>query len=703
MARQLGGWTVQRRLGRGGMGTVFHCTNTLVPSIQAAVKTMDPALARSRRSRQRFIREAEVLFTLDHPHIVQVRNLQMDHDPPFLEMAFVPGRTLGSALASGVLTRGAALSVAGQLCSALHHMQHRGVFHRDIKPNNIILSGEHATLVDFGLVTEAREGTLSRPGALFGTLPYVPPEWGGATRPEGAAWDRYALGVVLFECFTGRPAFVQPTEGSFVEQLARVQDDKSARPCLDPGPTTPDAARAVVRQLTARDPTGRDLDLARAADTLSRLRATWSASDADRPVHAASNPDHVPLSSATWAGPATHTDLDPPAAAPTAVPASMYAETGHTLVPDDLPGSPPEVAPPAPPARSRWPRRLAAGVPLGLLSMAAVAFLATRPPPPPPPAAAVPLELVLSPDPPALPVALTLDGEPLEDGRTPLLTAGPHTLRIVLGEGCTSPEDSPHCAFLDESFTIDDQGTGARRRVRLPDIVPRTVTLTAASGDALRARRLDGTWTEPAPATVLADQLPGVRSVVLQAGACPDTVCGTDCPTTCAERSVPVTIPFAESGPVVLVVDLAAPKPAATPPPARPPALVSVGRFARWLARHPEYQQGGARTGSLSARYLRGWSGTTPPAALASGAPISDRTPVEAVAATVARTVCSGRGGLRKADASPRTWSVQGGGTTPTFELRAGPEGTVLLEHTGATLPVRDTDARPLVGFRCQR
>ena len=187
---QLGAWSVRRRLGRGGMGTVYHCHNPLVPGIEAAVKTMDASLSRSVSSRKRFIREAEVLFSLDHPHSVKVRNLQMDHVPPFLEMDFVAGNSLGGLLAAGSLTRGAATSLAAQMSSAVHYLHGRGVFHRDIKPDNIIMSGERATLVDFGLVSEDHQATLNRPGALFGTLQYVPPEWGGGRRPDGAAWDR---------------------------------------------------------------------------------------------------------------------------------------------------------------------------------------------------------------------------------------------------------------------------------------------------------------------------------------------------------------------------------------------------------------------------------------------------------------------------------------------------------------------------------
>ena len=101
-------WVVEQRLGGGGMGTVYRCHNRDARRIQAAIKVLDPRFSSSSDIRRRFVREAELLFELDHPHIVKVRNVRMDADPPFIEMAFVEGASLAEHLEGGALAPGAA-------------------------------------------------------------------------------------------------------------------------------------------------------------------------------------------------------------------------------------------------------------------------------------------------------------------------------------------------------------------------------------------------------------------------------------------------------------------------------------------------------------------------------------------------------------------------------------------------------------------
>jgi len=687
------------------MGTVYHCHHTQVSGLEAAVKTMDPVTARSPRNRRRFVREAEVLFTLDHPHIVKVRNVHMDHDPPFLEMDFVAGTPLGQLLSARTLTRGAATTIAMQLCSALDHLHARGVFHRDIKPDNIIVAGEHATLVDFGLVTEDQHATLSRPGALFGTLQYVPPEWGGAARPDGTAWDRYSLGVVIYEAFTATPAFRPPAEGTFVQQLTVVQDRKRTLPHLDPGLDLPEVVRELVRKLTARAPEDRGVDLARAAADLARLRSQMSAQEAALVPPPLPDTTTVSVSPRTW-----HSHADAARVARTAVPEDLAtAPSPHDTVPAPPPDRPPgptlvplthiEAEPEAPPPPSRLPWLAAAVLGVSGMALAMALWPAPAEPPPPPAPSAWPLTLVVTPDPPALPVDVHLDGEPVTLDALPEVASGSHQLQIWMGTDCTPPGSTEHCAELVEDFVVDDRGTGARRRIRLPEVVSRTVTVSSSTNTALRVHA-GSTFTDPHTEVALDPLLPGVHPLVVQAGTCPDTPCTDGCPDTCAETALSVVVPFDDAGPITLVVDLEAPAP---PKKAAVPRLFSVGRMVRWLERHPDYQPGGSATRGLSSRYLRGWTGSTPPERLASGATIGENTPVEAVSAKVAQRVCAGRGGLLPVDAAPGRWSVADGGPTPWFELRASGSGTVLLQNDGTVLPVTSSDARPMVGFRCVR
>ncbi len=699
------------------MGTVYHCHNPLVPGIEAAVKTMDPSLARSVRSRKRFIREAEVLFSLDHPHIVKVRNVQMDHDPPFLEMEFVAGQSLGALLNARSFARGAATSLAAQLASAVHYLHSRGVFHRDIKPDNIIFADERATLVDFGLVSEDHRATLNRPGALFGTLQYVPPEWGGATRPDGASWDRYSLGVVIYEAFTGEPAFASPpVDASFIDQLTMVQDQKRARPFLDLGPEVPPAIRELVRLLTAVEPADRACDLAAAAAVLVDVRARMSPTEAARtpfdappPIAAkAATTVELPLydMAVVNADSTQHRVPDdgtvPVEATTHKLPsADATGEAWPTLVPSDSAHVSMVDAPPveAPPRRFPWVPAL---VGLALVLGLAVVFWPSRAPTPvlPPVVQSWPLQLVLTPDAPPLPVRLTLDDVVVVPDPPPSVSPGPHTLVLRIGQDCGGGTLPEHCAELVESFAVDDSGTGAHRRVRLPEVVPRTASFASPHTADLRVKLPDLPWTDTTPRPTAEDLLPGRYSAIVQAGDCPDDSCADACPSTCAEQVVDFVVPFQDSGNIDISVDIQAPEP---PKAARPPGLMSVGRFVRWLDQHPEYQPGGARTTGLSTRYLRGWSGSTPPATLASGAPIDAGTPVEAVAPGVAERACAGRGGLLSVDAAPGSWAVPDGGPVPWFEIRAGAAGPVLLQSDGTVLPVQRGDARPMVGFRCAR
>ena len=168
-------WVVEARLGGGGMGTVYRCHNQHARRIRAAIKVLEHRAASSGELRQRFVREAELLFELDHPHIVKVRNIRMESDPPFIEMAFVEGASLADHLGVGPLAAGAAARVVGQLASALHHCHERGVAHRDVKPANILLGGQQATLVDFDA---AEAGVPCRLAGPWGRCPTPRPSGG---------------------------------------------------------------------------------------------------------------------------------------------------------------------------------------------------------------------------------------------------------------------------------------------------------------------------------------------------------------------------------------------------------------------------------------------------------------------------------------------------------------------------------------------
>lgn len=222
-------WKVEKSLGAGGMGSVYRCHNRSARRILAAIKVLDAALTRHASIRNRFIREAEILFSLDHPHIVKVRNVRIDANPPYLEMEFVEGESLESRLARGSVPVADAIAMATQMADALVYLHARGIRHRDIKPSNILVQRDgRAKLVDFGIATEADNATLSEGGQVFGSVAFVPPEWARPGELDPVLWDLYALGICLFEALTGAVAFDIPASGSPSSAFSRSSWPNSA-------------------------------------------------------------------------------------------------------------------------------------------------------------------------------------------------------------------------------------------------------------------------------------------------------------------------------------------------------------------------------------------------------------------------------------------------------------------------------------------
>ncbi|MCA9572181.1 MAG: serine/threonine protein kinase [Myxococcales bacterium] len=248
-------WAIDHALGRGGMGTVFACHNKDAPAIRAAIKVLDGFAEFHPIARKRFLREAEILYGLDHPNLVRVANIVLDQRPPYIEMELVEGVPLTRLLASGPLALDTALGHARQIADALAYLHRRKVFHRDVKPENLIVQPDGTVkLVDFGLAKKAGLDITVQGTSAFGTVEYCPPEWMDAEALEPAAWDCYALGVVLHEMLTGQMAFRTPEGLSQADEvlwiLARKHDLEDG---LDPGPAFPDAVRALVGDLTALD------------------------------------------------------------------------------------------------------------------------------------------------------------------------------------------------------------------------------------------------------------------------------------------------------------------------------------------------------------------------------------------------------------------------------------------------------------------
>jgi len=205
------------------MGVVYRARQVQLDRV-VALKILHPEKAESADLQARFEREAKVLASLQHPHIVQIFDLGRKDRLYYIVMEFVEGTTLRERTRRGIAPPEEAVGIMEQVCRALEYAHAKGVVHRDIKPENILLDKDGQVKVsDFGLAKilggTASAETLTRSGAVVGTMAYMAPEqWENAPSVDGRA-DVYSTGAVLYELLTGeipRGRIENPTPGSSV-------------------------------------------------------------------------------------------------------------------------------------------------------------------------------------------------------------------------------------------------------------------------------------------------------------------------------------------------------------------------------------------------------------------------------------------------------------------------------------------------------
>jgi hypothetical protein len=267
--RVAGRFEILGEAARGGMGTVFRARDRRDRRDVALKVLRVDALSHVAR----FEREAAILAGLRHPNIVEYVGHGATPDGlRYLVMEWVEGETLAHRLAHAGLTATAIVAMARQLCRALAALHDRGVVHRDVKPSNVMLAGgdvAQVKLVDLGIARRTTEASrLTRTGVVVGTAGYLAPELvrGGGAGIDGRA-DLFALGCVLYECFTGAPAF--RGDSPLAVSAKVLLHDPPALGALDPA--TPPALDALVSALLARRPDQRPADAAAVDRALSLL------------------------------------------------------------------------------------------------------------------------------------------------------------------------------------------------------------------------------------------------------------------------------------------------------------------------------------------------------------------------------------------------------------------------------------------------
>jgi serine/threonine-protein kinase len=271
-----GRYHVRSRIARGGMATVYLATDTRLDR-QVALKVMHAELARDADFVSRFIGEAKSVARLSHPNVVAVFDQGSDGHYLYLAMEYVPGRTLRSMLRErGWFPFHEALEIMDPILSGLAAAHRTGIVHRDVKPENVLLTADgRVKVVDFGLARAQAATGQTRAGLIIGTVAYIAPEQ-VTGRVTDLRTDVYAAGVMLFEMLTGR----QPHTGESPLAVAYNHVNKDI-----PAPSgfvggIPTAIDQLVVAATSRDPGRRPADAATFLRAVRSLRAAGGEPDA---------------------------------------------------------------------------------------------------------------------------------------------------------------------------------------------------------------------------------------------------------------------------------------------------------------------------------------------------------------------------------------------------------------------------------------
>jgi serine/threonine-protein kinase len=249
-----GEYSLQREIGRGGMGIVYLARDVQLDR-DVAIKVLPAHLARLQSARERFVQEARTAAGLSHPHIVPIHRVGEADGFVFFVMSYVEGETLGERLRThGPLPPAEAARIIREVAWALAYAHGRGIVHRDIKPDNILLEAVtgRAMVTDFGIAHGGARDASTDIGKIIGTANFMSPEQ-GAQKPLDGRSDIYSLGVVGYLAVSGR----LPFEEASVPALIARQSVDAAPALMSVAPGVPSALAAAIDRCLDRDPAAR--------------------------------------------------------------------------------------------------------------------------------------------------------------------------------------------------------------------------------------------------------------------------------------------------------------------------------------------------------------------------------------------------------------------------------------------------------------
>lgn len=258
--QQISRFVIRKRLGDGGFGTVYLAHDPILDR-EIALKVPRGRAAWDAEQTKSFLEEARIAVRLKHPHVITVHEAGTSEDGGvFIAMEYVAGETLSGRLKRGKLSIPDAVRICGQIAEAMHAGHKLGLVHRDLKPANILLDGDgNVKVCDFGLALQ-EEVQHARRGEMSGTLRYMSPEQlsGNSHLLDGRS-DVWSLGVILYECLSGRQPFRGDTRDAVSEEILH-RDPKPLRQIDDTIPLALDelCQRCLRRDIANRLPTALD-------------------------------------------------------------------------------------------------------------------------------------------------------------------------------------------------------------------------------------------------------------------------------------------------------------------------------------------------------------------------------------------------------------------------------------------------------------
>src|SRR5436190_2270599 len=276
--RHIGKYVVKRELGRGGMGAVYLAEQTGLGR-EVAIKELVPSAAADPIALKRFLQEAQVMARTSHPNLVQVYDMEQIQGANYIVLEFVRGKSLRDLLNRGAIALPQVFAVMHGVLQALDYAHRHAIVHRDMKPENVLISDEgDVKVADFGIarLTDDSGGpgsTATKTGTTVGTPQYMSPEQVASSKVDGRS-DLYSAGIMFYELIVGQPPFTaSEADGPFTLMAKHVQVPPKPPSVFRPGLNT-ELEQVILKSLSKRPEdrfqSGREFDeaMSRVADQM---------------------------------------------------------------------------------------------------------------------------------------------------------------------------------------------------------------------------------------------------------------------------------------------------------------------------------------------------------------------------------------------------------------------------------------------------